>query len=249
MHEPGAPFLVAHRGASEEAPENTLPAFERALEVGAPVLECDVHLSADGQVVVIHDPRLDRTTDGSGRVAETRWRRLAALDAGYRARWGDRFAGTRLSRLDELLDLARGRAQVMVEIKREAVDRSGNIEREVMAAARRTDTLEAIGVISMSLRAVRRLRAASPDVPTGYVLRRRGGRRSAARGARLGVDFLIGPTRRWIRAPGLAGGARRRGIRLGAYVVNDRASLEAMLERGVESLATDRPREMALLLP
>ena len=81
----GAPMLVAHRGGSLIAPENTLVAFRSAVETWwADMLEMDAHLTRDGQVVVIHDPTVDRTTDGTGRVADLTLREIQALDAGYR---------------------------------------------------------------------------------------------------------------------------------------------------------------------
>jgi glycerophosphoryl diester phosphodiesterase len=78
------PIVFGHRGASGEAPENTLVAFERALEAGAAIVETDVHLTRDGEVVMAHDADVARTTDGTGRIAELRFPELAALDAGYR---------------------------------------------------------------------------------------------------------------------------------------------------------------------
>jgi glycerophosphoryl diester phosphodiesterase len=77
------PIVFGHRGASGEAPENTLPAFERALAQGAAILETDVHLTRDGEVVVAHDSDVSRTTDGSGPIAALRFRELAKLDAGH----------------------------------------------------------------------------------------------------------------------------------------------------------------------
>ncbi len=78
------PIVFGHRGASGEAPENTLPAFERALAEGAAILETDVHLTRDGEVVIAHDPDVSRTTNGVGRIAELRLAELASLDAGHR---------------------------------------------------------------------------------------------------------------------------------------------------------------------
>src|SRR4051794_30509551 len=87
------PVVVAHRGASGLAPENTLAAFRLAVELGSPGVECDVHLTADGRVIVIHDATVDRTTNGSGEVAAQPFEALRALDAG---RWFEaRFAGER----------------------------------------------------------------------------------------------------------------------------------------------------------
>ena len=82
-------IIVAHRGASAQLPENTMPAYARAVEMGADAIELDVHLTADGQMAVIHDDTVDRTTDGSGAVAGMSMEQLRALDAGYRFTDGD----------------------------------------------------------------------------------------------------------------------------------------------------------------
>ena len=107
--------MVAHRGASAEAPENTLAAFRLALQQGAPAVECDVHLSADGCPVVIHDETVDRTTNGKGAVVGLTRAALRGLDAGS---WrGPRFAGEPIPTLEEALELCAGRARLFIEIK------------------------------------------------------------------------------------------------------------------------------------
>jgi glycerophosphoryl diester phosphodiesterase len=100
--------IYAHRGASLEFPENTLPAFARALELGAYGIELDVHLSADGVPVVIHDDTLDRTTNGTGAVASQSVDYLKGLDAG---------AGSPVPTLSDVLDLVAGKLHVDIEIK------------------------------------------------------------------------------------------------------------------------------------
>jgi len=99
---------IAHRGASAYEPENTLRAFERAIVMGATMLELDVHLSRDGQPVVIHDADLSRTTNGTGRVAELCLAQIRHLDAGL---------GERIPTLAQVIALARGRAQLYIELK------------------------------------------------------------------------------------------------------------------------------------
>ena len=101
-------IIIAHRGASGDYPENTLLAFRQALAAGATWLELDVQLSADGALVVIHDETLERTTDGTGPVAEKSLAQLRRLDAGR---------GERIPLLAEVLDLAAGRATVNIELK------------------------------------------------------------------------------------------------------------------------------------
>src|SRR6476661_4186647 len=89
--------LLGHRGAPHEAPENTLAAFQRAFAYGIDGVETDVQRTADGHLVLIHDDRVDRTTNGQGNVRELKWDELRALDAGQ---------GERIPSLDELLALA-----------------------------------------------------------------------------------------------------------------------------------------------
>lgn len=99
---------IAHRGASAYEPENTLRAFERAMALGATMMELDVHLSRDGRLVVIHDPDVSRTTSGTRHVSELSLAEIRRLDAGQ---------GERVPTLAEVIDLVRGRAQLYIEMK------------------------------------------------------------------------------------------------------------------------------------
>ena len=108
---------IAHRGASAEAPENTVAAFDQALALGFSHLELDAQLSADGEVVVIHDATLERTTNGHGPVAAMAGAELAALDAG--SWFHERFAGQRIPTLADVLRRYRGRAHLHLELKSE----------------------------------------------------------------------------------------------------------------------------------
>jgi len=109
------PFISAHRGFSSDYPENTLPALQAALDMGAHVAEIDVRLTTDGKLVLMHDATVDRTTDGNGPVSAMTLAEVKALDAG---RWFDRkFAGTRVPTLDEVLEWSKGRLGVLIEMK------------------------------------------------------------------------------------------------------------------------------------
>jgi glycerophosphoryl diester phosphodiesterase len=114
--EPGhPPFTSAHRGFSSAAPENTMAALKGAWTAGTTVAEIDVRLSRDGELVLMHDRDLRRTTDGSGPVAAKTWDELSLLDAG---RWfGESFAGERIPCLEEALIWARGKIGLLVELK------------------------------------------------------------------------------------------------------------------------------------
>lgn len=113
-----SPQIFAHRGARRQAPENTLPAFARALELGVDGIELDVHCSRDGRLVVHHDFLLDGLTNATGPVTSLTWEECAKLDAG--SHFAPEFASVGIPTLDEVLDLVGDRCRVNVEIKDES---------------------------------------------------------------------------------------------------------------------------------
>lgn len=245
----GTPFVVAHRGASQEAPENTLSAFDLAVRQGCEVLECDVHLSRDRHVVVHHDATLQRTTDGRGAVSEWRWSALRRLDAGYAAKFGDRYLRERVPALGEVLELARGKAEVMVEIKEDAVGpEADGIESRCLEIARAAGMLDDLIMISMSPLAVRRIRAQAPAVRTGLVFRRHQRRHLVRDSLAVDAHFLVAATPTLLADRSITAAARAAGLRVGAYVVNEADVLAALVATQVESLASDRPAPMAAAL-
>lgn len=146
--------VMAHRGAAYHEPENTLRAFERALADGSDSIELDVWPSRDGHAVVIHDRDLSRTTDGRGAVDRTAWSELARLDAG---------SGERIPRLEQVLDLCRGRAWVDVELKTvDAVD-------VAIAAIDRVGVAEEVVISSFETAALRRARRRRPAIRRALV--------------------------------------------------------------------------------
>jgi len=102
------PLIIGHRGCAGEEPENTLRSFRKAIQVGVDGVECDVHLSRDGYPLVIHDPTLERTTNGKGKVADHTLEELRKLDAGK---------GEKIPLLDEVLDIVKGKAFLVIEVK------------------------------------------------------------------------------------------------------------------------------------
>jgi glycerophosphoryl diester phosphodiesterase len=106
---------ISHRGEHLERPENTIPAFQEAIRVGADFFEADVRTTADGKLVLSHDATVDRCTNGTGNVAAMTFDQIEALDAGIKK--GSQYAGTKIPTFDEALDLARGKIGVYVDIK------------------------------------------------------------------------------------------------------------------------------------
>jgi glycerophosphoryl diester phosphodiesterase len=108
------PLVIGHKGAAAVAPENTLASFAKALEAGANGVECDIHATADGVPVIIHDATLDRTTDRTGKVAALKLAEVRAADASFGM---DAFRGQRVPTLDQLLALVAGKALLALEYK------------------------------------------------------------------------------------------------------------------------------------
>jgi glycerophosphoryl diester phosphodiesterase len=164
---------VAHRGNAAEFPENTLPAFVSALDLGVRFLELDVQLSRDAVPVVIHDHLLLRTTGLPGSVFDHDAAELAAMEAAESQRFGDRFAGTRLPLLRDVLALLSRRPEItlFIELKRASLRAFGHdqVVAQVLETVRpwRTQCV----LISFDLPAVHRARR-SGDAPIGWVLER-----------------------------------------------------------------------------
>jgi len=157
------PLVVAHRGYSAKAPENTLAAFRLALESGATHVECDVHASREGTPFVIHDPTVDRTTNGTGRVDALSDDELLELDAG---RWkGPTFEGEGVPTLQELLELLSGRANLALEVK------ALGIEEAVLSEVRASDfPLSSLTLFCFDRDTLIRFRSAEPELHCTHLI-------------------------------------------------------------------------------
>lgn len=153
--------VIAHRGASGAAPENTLAAFRRALP-DADVIELDVHLTADDSVVVMHDATVDRTTNGTGAIHELSSATIANLDAG--SWFGDAFAGERVPTLDQVLDLVNGQRTVLIELKWPHQGIYLNLVRRVAETIREHRAESWVIVQSFEYRYLHELHLLAPDI-------------------------------------------------------------------------------------
>lgn len=163
----GRILLGAHRGNSAEFPENTLAAFRSAIDLGVDLIECDVHLTEDGDLAVIHDPLLERTTSGRGLVRDHTMAQLKSLDAGS---WkSPRFSGERIPTLKEVLTLAKDRVGVAIEIKSLPFVYKG-IEQAVARAIEDAGMTDYVAVIAFDHRSVKHIRRLLPGVLTGVIL-------------------------------------------------------------------------------
>lgn len=160
-------IIVAHRGWSGRAPENTMAAFELALtEPRIHFIELDVHLSKDGVPVVIHDHTLERTTNGIGRVLDYTYAELSKLDAG--AWFDESFRGERLPRLEDVMRLAKGRCKLAVELKTTSGEYPG-IESRVIDLVRTYDLTDQVVLSSFEHESMRLAREIDPTIATGLI--------------------------------------------------------------------------------
>lgn len=238
------PLLIAHRGDSAHRPENTLASFASALEVGADIVELDVQLTKDGRVAVIHDPTVDRTTDGRGRVCDLTLRELRALSAGYPKRFGSAYAGERVPTLPEVLAFLKGRARALIEIKREAVsdDAAGGIEALTVEAVRRAEMTGDVALISFEPRALLRCRELRPEVKRGRLFHRATPSEVVA-GARAVECDLVMPEKGML-SDELVRMAREARLNVATWVVDDPEELRALLRYDLFAIGTNRPGEL-----
>jgi glycerophosphoryl diester phosphodiesterase len=238
------PLVIAHRGDSAHRPENTLASFASALALGADFVEFDVQLTRDGHVVVIHDPTLERTTDGAGRVADRTLAEMRAVSAGYPARFGDAYRGERVPTLSEVLGMLRDRAIAMIEIKHDSVtaDAEGGIEAHTIAEIRKAGMEKQAALISFSRTALRRCRAIAPEIPRGHLfLRAEVGEVLAA--ARETGSTVVLPEKGMLSTE-LRDRAREAGVKLATWVVDDPAELPALAAFDLYGIGSNRPGEM-----
>lgn len=250
--------VVAHRGASEDAPEHTLAAYMKAIEDGADALECDVRLTADGHLVCVHDRRVNRTSNGRGAVSALELSALSALDFGSwkdseeSPDWGDpSFTSVlTLERLLELVADAGRRVELAIETKH-PTRWAGQVEERLLHLLKRfglaepppTGETSPVRIMSFSARSLHRVAAAAPDIPTVYLMqflspRLRDGRLPA--GARI-----AGPGMRIVRNhPGYIDRLHAAGHQVHVWTVNEPEDVELCVRLGVEAIITNRPKQV-----
>ncbi|MFI8685891.1 glycerophosphodiester phosphodiesterase [Rossellomorea sp. NPDC077527] len=161
--------LFAHRGVSGEAPENTLAAFKAAAESGAHGIELDVQLSKDGQIVVIHDETIDRTTNGTGYVKDMTWEQLRTYDAG--SWFHPSFKGESIPSLEEVLDVVTAHHDSMIiniELKNDQIDYP-QLEEKVLDLLDEKGMKEQTIISSFNPESLRRVRQLDPDIEIGFL--------------------------------------------------------------------------------
>jgi len=257
--------VVGHRGASADAPEHTLAAYQQAVRIGADAVECDVRMTRDGVLVCVHDRRIDHTSTGRGVVSALTLAELERHSFGHRvpraAPWrvpsGRRTPDDEpdhseqgvltLHRLLDYVTSTPGDVRLAIETKH-PTRHSAMVERALIADLRRFGLLArgrpverggrpGVRVMSFSPTAVRRVQLMAPELPTVQLLRR-----VPARGVALQPSTAIGPGVATLRRfPQLVQRAHARGAEVHVWVVNEPDDIRFVLDLGVDAVITDRP--------
>jgi glycerophosphoryl diester phosphodiesterase len=247
LEPPARPMVVAHRGASVEQPENTIEAFEAAIDAGADSVEFDVRMTADEIAVVMHDPDVSRTTDGTGLVPELTLADIRRLRIHLP---GGGTAG--VPTLEEALHCLAGRAAADIEIKNLPGEPGFTADREAVVEAT-LETLDESGfagpviVSSFNSRSVAHCKTIRPDVPTGLLTSydvdaAEALTRAVAEGHPWVLPFV---TKVLEAGEGFADRVHQGGALLGVWIADDPETARRLFELGVDAVATNDPRAIA----
>ncbi len=250
--------FIAHRGASAEAPENTLTSFRIAVEdYGAEVLEMDVHATNDNEIVVIHDDTINRTTNGTGKVKDYTYEELKKIDAGYRFRkTGDenfiyRGKGITIPTLKEVFEQFPN-LKYNIEIKQ----KTPHIEKEVISLIREMNMTDKVIIGSSQVSVSKRIKKLAPDIV------------SFCNGGNvvlfyfmhvLGIGFLYRPRYEAIQATpytkvfhivksSMIKAAHQKGMLFHVWTINDEKDMEKFINLGVDGIMTDYPEKLRSVL-
>lgn len=244
------PLVLAHRGGADLAPENTMAAFQNAVDLGVDILELDVHTTADGTVVVIHDESVDRTTDGTGAVHDFTLADLRQLDAGYEfspdngQTFPFRGQGIGIPTLEEVF-AAFPDMRINVEIKQS----DPPIEAAVLEVIERAGAQQRVLVGSEYDDVMARFRSLAPDIATSAATNEV---RNFYLAQLLRVSAIYRPLADAFQVPEYAGSthvvtpsfvdaAHHHGVKVHVWTVNDAETMQRLLDIGVDGIITDRP--------
>jgi glycerophosphoryl diester phosphodiesterase len=240
----GTTRVIAHRGFSSRAPENTLAAIREAIALGADMVEIDVTLSSDGKIVVIHDETLDRTTNGTGPVSLHNLEDLKKLDAG--SWFAPRFAGEPIPTLEDVLTTVNGKILLNIEIKSEAVERG--IAAKVIAMVRLSEMRDQVVISSFSPAALEQVHTEAPDFVTAvlYNSKVHDGLDAVEIVRDLGASVFN--IKRQRLTPTILERCLMHGIPVGIYTVNKKRHMRRMIGKGVGAIFTDHPDRLIEVL-
>lgn len=225
------PEVIAHRGFSAAAPENTLSSFRQAIEAGADYFELDVYRSADDSLMLLHDATVNRTTNGTGSVANMTYAQLRALDAGYPSRFGSRYAGEKMPTLYEALALAKGKIKVCIELK------VGGLEEDVVRLVERMAMVDDVIVFGFGFNHIQRVKELNPNIKVLF-LKGSVDLNDVTMVKGIGGEYL-GPGS--TPSPDVVDFAHKNGIKVFRYTVNTVPEMLGVIGVNADGIITDTP--------
>jgi len=251
------PFLIAHRGASALAPENTFAAFTKAIEIGVEGIECDVQLTKDGHVVVIHDETVGRTTDGRGQVRSLTVSELRHLDAGS---WFNRahphqaapeYVGLKIPLLEEVVKMARA-SNVILCIELKDYFHPDRLVEATLAAVSEARMMERVVLASFDHAALTLVKKLAPQVQTALLLharllkRRWSPRDIITRAKETSAEWIS--LHYPLAVPPLILAAQQAGLSVAVWTVDSKLLARIFARRGVQAIITNRPEKVRAAL-
>jgi len=237
-------LIIAHRGASGYAPENTMSAFQTALTMGADAIEVDVQQTSDGNIIIIHDDTLDRTTNGTGKVAEKSYKELQSLDAG--SWFNPKFSGERIPLLRDFFELIHKKVHAIIEVKYGS-SVYPDIEKNVIALIQSYELMDSVIVSSSRITVLQTFYSLLPALKLGKVLTPREHWRSlfllnpiSTKQDLTAIIKEIHPHWSFIDAEFMEW-ARLAGMTVCPWTINTVMKAKAVVERGVQGVITNYP--------
>ncbi len=227
--------IIAHRGASSIAPENTISAFSKAIELGVGYIELDLRFSKEDSIMVIHDETLDRTTDGSGNVNQFSYLQLKGLSAGYQKKFGNDFTNERIPTLFEVLILAEGKTKVCIDIK-------NTPENPIIELIKKMGMVHQVYFMSYNIEKLKRIKTIEPDIKTILI-------KNTITTIDLEVAKEIdafGVSTSYISPVCLVKKAHDEGLEFWVGIINDPAKAEKLITQNVDAVFTNYPQIMTM---
>ncbi|OQX74406.1 MAG: hypothetical protein B6D61_11635 [Bacteroidetes bacterium 4484_249] len=227
--------IIAHRGASSIAPENTIAAFTKAIETCADFIEVDIRLSKEDSIMVIHDETLDRTTNGSGNVRQFNFQQLRELSAGYSKKFNSGFTNEKIPTLFEVLSLAKGKVKVCIDIKNTS-------ETPVLELIEKLSMKNDVYLMSYNVEKLKRIKAGDPQIKTVLL-----------KNTLTSIDLEIaneagadGVSSSYLSPVWLAGKAHEKGLEFWIGIISDPAKAESLFNQNVDAIITNYPQLMTM---
>ncbi|MFK7925818.1 MAG: glycerophosphodiester phosphodiesterase [Bacteroidia bacterium] len=227
--------IIAHRGFSSIAPENTLIAFQKAIDCKSDYFELDVHKTKDDSIVVIHDSSVDRTSsnDAKGKIAEMNYSDLATLRVGYPTEFADKYENEKIPTLREALALAKGKIKVCIEIK------VYGAEKEILQIVKELGVRDEVIIFSFYYPVLAKIRQLDKDIPILYLIGKADKMTidyaKIIESDAIGVGYGTTITEEYLNF------AHENGIEVWKWTVNDEAEMQQLIDLGLDGLITNYP--------